>query len=187
MLSDPIPIGQSETNVQYLVEWSQPNRATSDLDHYQLFISGSQSTESDVTVSAHENKTVISADKGFATSVSIAAVNRCGERSQLDRKPLPAVEQPMCNSSINITMIQQPTCCSMSVNNTDQQSKCSSSVNTVLVEQPTYCSSLNSQHVIYILAALGALAAFFGLTLILILILILVLVCWRKVSKVRLQ
>ena len=178
MLSDPIPIGQSETSVQYLVEWSQPNRATSDLDYYQLFLSNSGSQSTDVFVSAQENKTVISVHKGLATSVSIVAVNRCGGRSQLYRAPLPTVEKPMCNSYINsTTTIQNPKCSCSGVNTTG----------TVTVEEPTYCSSGNNQRVIYILAALGALAAFFGLTLIIILISVLVFVCWRKISKVRVQ
>lgn len=82
LLNDPVVVGQSETHFQYLLEWSQPNNALSDLDHYELLLVGHEST--DKFVSAQENKTVISIDVGTATNVTIVAVSGCGVKSLPD-------------------------------------------------------------------------------------------------------
>lgn len=83
-------IGQSETSVQYLLEWSQPSDGSSDLDHYEISTSGDKRT-STVFVGAPDNKTIISTHIGAAPNISIIAVNKCGLKSQPSEKHLEPV------------------------------------------------------------------------------------------------
>ena len=154
MLCDPILIGQSENSVQFLLEWSQ-TEFVSDLDHYEISISGNRSV---MFVSAHENKTVISVVNDIAINVSIVAVSRCGKLSQLDEKPIPIVEKPTMSCDLT------------------------TSVNTVTVVNPTQCSHVNSKIVITAVTFI-TFAILFGLTV--IVVITLACVWWRKHRRVR--
>ena len=79
-LDDPVFVGQFDTSVHYLLQWSQPSNNSQDLDHYEISIKGKKVSK--VFVSALDNKTIISASSGVGSiAVVITAVNKCGQKS----------------------------------------------------------------------------------------------------------
>lgn len=76
-------IGQSKESFQYLLEWStyQNAQAQNDLDYFEIITPGENSSKT--FVSAHDNiaRTIISVGVGTDTTITVEAVNKCGERS----------------------------------------------------------------------------------------------------------
>lgn len=90
-LDDPILIGQYDTSVFYQLRWSHSGNSLKDLDHYTIFIKGNKgNVVSKVFVSALDNKTIVSARSGVATTIEITAVNKCGQTSSPVEKSLKA-------------------------------------------------------------------------------------------------
>ena len=102
-LRTPLLIGQNNTILIYQIQWKSSNNSNSfDFDHYRIQYGDGNDFES---ITVIKTSVIISFKNGSVSYVRVAVINRCGQESEYDAKPIPVYKIPNLEKSqgVNIT------------------------------------------------------------------------------------